>query len=153
MARCATCSRRQLIARTDSRASLGLDEAIARCHAFKDAGADVLFVDARQSRAEIERIAAELPSPLLINISESGKTPSLPSQELEAMGIRIALYPSSSLRVAVRAMGGFFAALKRDGSSAAWMDRMATLDETNTALDFEAIRAFERDLLAAEAER
>ena len=139
-----------LIARTDARASLGLDEAIERCLAFKAAGADVLFVDAPQSREEIQRIAAELPGPLLINISESGKTPSLSSEELEALGIKIALYPSSSLRVAVRTLAGFYASLKQAGNSVEWISRMATLDETNTVLGLDVIKDFERDLLAKE---
>jgi 2-methylisocitrate lyase-like PEP mutase family enzyme len=137
-----------LIARTDARAPLGLDEAIERCHAFKAAGADVLFVDAPHSRAEIERIARELPGPLLINISESGKTPMLPLQELERLGIKIALYPSSSLRVAVRTLGRFYADLKAEGDSSVWLDRMATLDETNEVLGLPAIMEFERGVLA-----
>ena len=137
-----------IIARTDARAPLGLDEAIARGLAFKQAGADVLFIDAPHSREEVERIARELPGPLLVNISESGKTPSLSASELDALGIKIALYPSSSLRVMVRMLGQFYAALKQAGGTQDWLDRMATLDETNAVLGLDAIKAFERGLLA-----
>ena len=142
-----------IIARTDARAPLGLDEAITRALAFKQAGADVLFIDAPESREEIVRLAAELPSPLLINISESGKTPSLPAAELEALGIKIALYPSSSLRVAVKMLGSFYAALRQAGSTQDWLDRMATLDETNAVLGLNEIKAFERQLIQASPER
>jgi 2-methylisocitrate lyase-like PEP mutase family enzyme len=139
-----------LIARTDARAPLGLDEAIARCLAFRDVGADVLFVDAPQSLTEVERIARELPGPLLLNISESGKTPSLSLKEIEDFGIKLVIYPSSSLRVAVKMIGAFYADLKANGESTRWLDRMATLDETNSVLGLDGIKAFEARLLAAE---
>jgi 2-methylisocitrate lyase-like PEP mutase family enzyme len=142
-----------LIARTDARAPLGLDDAIGRCLAFKDAGADVLFVDAPQSVAEVERIARELPGPLLLNISESGKTPPLSLKQIEAFGIKLVIYPSSSLRVAVKQIGAFYADLKANGESTRWLDRMATLDETNSVLGLDGIKAFEARLLEAEATR
>jgi 2-methylisocitrate lyase-like PEP mutase family enzyme len=142
-----------LIARTDARAPLGLDNAIARCLAFRQAGADVLFVDAPQSMAEVERIVRELPGPLLLNISESGKTPSLSLKEIEDLGIKLVIYPSSSLRVAVKMIGAFYADLKANGESTRWLDRMATLDETNSVLGLDGIKAFEARLLKAEEAR
>ncbi len=72
----------------------------------------------------------------------------LPLQELERLGIKIALYPSSSLRVAVRTLGRFYADLKAEGDSSVWLDRMATLDETNEVLGLPAIMEFERGVLA-----
>lgn len=136
-----------LITRTDARAPLGLDEALDRCRAFKDAGADVLFIDAPHSTAEVERIAKELPGPVMINISESGKTPSQPLKELEGLGVKIVIYPSSSLRVIVKMVAAFYADLKAHGDSSRWQDRMATLDETNTLLGLGQIKAIEAKLL------
>jgi len=93
-----------ILARTDARAVHGLDEALGRAKAFSDLGADILFVEAPESEAEMERIARELDRPLLANLVEDGDTPLLPHARLEALGYRIAAYPLTLLSVAARAM-------------------------------------------------
>lgn len=136
-----------IVARTDARGPHGLDEAIRRCRRFREAGADVLFVDGPESLDELKRITAELEGPLLVNMSESGKTPILPVTELQALGYKIAIFPSSTVRLCVGVIADFLAELKAKGDSRAWMDRMASLADTNSALGLSEIRAFESEIL------
>lgn len=94
-----------LIARTDARAVAGLDEALRRGAAYLKAGADVLFIEAPQSVAELERVASEFRGAwLLANMPEGGLTPYLSYRDLESMGYKIAIYPVSTLFSATRAM-------------------------------------------------
>lgn len=136
-----------IVARTDARGPLGLQEAIDRCHAFKEAGADVLFVDAPESAEEVERIARELPGPILVNLSESGKTPITSAAELGTLGVKIALFPSSAVRIIIKTLNDFFADLKRTGDSRPWIDQMASLDQTNVLLGLTEIKRFEAAVL------
>ena len=93
----------KIIARTDARATHGLDEALARGDAFLKAGADVLFIEAPRSAEEMRRVAETFKGvPLLINLVEDGKTPLLSVAELEALGYRIVLYPISALLAVTR---------------------------------------------------
>jgi 2-methylisocitrate lyase-like PEP mutase family enzyme len=95
-----------ILARTDAAAVHGLDEAIARAQAFRDAGADILFVEAPRSEAELVRVARALEGAVLMaNLVEGGDTPLLPPAALQALGYRIAAYPLTLLSVAVRAVG------------------------------------------------
>jgi 2-methylisocitrate lyase-like PEP mutase family enzyme len=138
-----------VVARTDARAPAGLEEALRRCLIFKEEGADILFVDGPQSINELERIGKELPGPLLVNMSETGKTPLLSARELEALGYAIALFPSSTVRLCLRTVRTFLAHLYAAGDSRAWLDRMASLEETNLALGLDELRTFETKLLAS----
>ncbi|NML30379.1 isocitrate lyase/PEP mutase family protein [Paraburkholderia antibiotica] len=136
-----------VIARTDARGPHGLDEALERCRMFHDAGADVLFVDGPHSVQELERIGRGLPGPLLANMSETGKTPLLSASELQQLGFAIALFPSSTVRLAVKTIQNFLTHLKQTGDSSEWVPRMASLAETNAALDIDVHRDFEADIL------
>ncbi|HEX3510566.1 MAG TPA: isocitrate lyase/PEP mutase family protein [Solirubrobacteraceae bacterium] len=86
-----------IVARTDARAPLGLDEAIARGRTYAEHGADVIFIEAPQSEAEIERIAKEIDAPLLLNIVPGGRTPELPAARLAELGYRIVIHPGALL--------------------------------------------------------
>jgi 2-methylisocitrate lyase-like PEP mutase family enzyme len=119
-----------ILARTDARAVHGLDEALERARAFADLGADILFVEAPRSEAEMARIAKELDKPLLANLVEDGDTPLLDHARLEALGYRIAAYPLTLLSVAARAMERALAALG-EGQRPAREER----------LSFEALRS------------
>lgn len=101
-----------ILARTDARHGHGLDEALERAAAFRDAGADILFVEAPKSRAEMERICREVGGVQMANIVEGGETPALPPAELEAIGYRIAAYPLTLLSAATCAMTEALAAMK-----------------------------------------
>jgi len=119
-----------IIARTDSRAIRGLDHAIERAQAFARLGADAVFIEAPESEAELETIAHSIREvPLMVNMFKGGKTPLLPASRLEEMGYRIAIFPSDTQRAAIHAMKEALAVLKRDGSTAAMDDRLATFQE------------------------
>lgn len=93
-----------VVARTDARAPLGLDAAIERANRYSAAGADVIFVEAPQSIEEIERIAAEVKAPLLLNLVIGGLTPLESSARLQELGYAIAIHPSAVLLHASRGM-------------------------------------------------
>lgn len=135
-----------IVARTDARGSHDINEALARCFAFKEAGADILFVDGPQSLEELELIGAELPGPLLANMSESGLTPIRSAKELQDMGFAIAMFPSTTIRIMIKTVNSFLGDLKQTGDSRAWIDRMASLAETNHALGMNSIREFESNI-------
>ena len=127
-----------------------MQEALDRCMLFKQAGADILFVDGPQSLEELELIGRELSGPLLANMSETGLTPLRSAQELQQMGFAIALFPSSTVRLTIKAVDDFLTDLKKTGDSRAWVGKMASLEQTNNALGLNQIRQFEQTLLAKE---
>jgi 2-methylisocitrate lyase-like PEP mutase family enzyme len=118
-----------IIARTDSLAVEGLDRAIERAQAYAEAGADVVFVEAPESLAQIEAIAHRLTYPKLINMFQGGKTPLVELARLRELGYRIVIIPSDLQRAAIRAMEDVLSAIRRDGNSASIADRLATFGE------------------------
>ena len=118
-----------LIARTDAIAVEGLDAAIERALAYAAAGADVVFVEAPISEAQMETIARRVTAPKLLNMFEGGKTPLVPLDRLQALGYRIVIIPSDLQRAAIRAMQDVLAAIRRDGNSRALAERMASFTE------------------------
>lgn len=101
-----------IMARTDARATHGLDEAICRAKSFAEAGADITFVEAPRTVVEMARVAREVPGPTMANMLEHGQTPLLPPADLEAMGFKIAAYPLTLLFAAVKAMQEALAAIR-----------------------------------------
>ncbi len=93
-----------ILARTDARATDGLDEALWRARAFVDRGADLVFVEAPRSEREMQRICESIPVPQLANLIEGGETPLLPPKRLEEIGYKIAAYPLTLLSASLRAM-------------------------------------------------
>lgn len=93
-----------ILARTDTRATDGLDEAIIRCQEFVKLGADITFLEAPLSETEMRRYCAEVPGYKMANLVEFGKTPLLPSSQLAAIGYKIAVYPLTLLSVSIKAM-------------------------------------------------
>jgi carboxyvinyl-carboxyphosphonate phosphorylmutase len=106
-----------LIARTDAVAVSGVDDAIARGHAYAAAGADVLFVEAPTSEDDVARIATELRgvAPLVFNWAEGGKTPGLPLARIAELGFSLVIYPIGTLLAATAGMRTLLAGLKADG--------------------------------------
>jgi len=100
-----------VIARTDARGPMGLDEALARADRYAAEGADMIFVEAPRSMAEIERIAAEVTSPLVFNVVPAGRTPAVPDTDLERLGFRMAIYPGALLQPASLAMAAALIAM------------------------------------------
>ena len=104
-----------VITRTDARAVNGFEDALERCLAFEEAGADVIFFEAPESEEEMERVAKAIKAPKLINIVEDGKTPCLPVGELERLGFKIAIYPAMLFTTAAWAMQRELARFKTEG--------------------------------------
>jgi 2-methylisocitrate lyase-like PEP mutase family enzyme len=129
-----------VMARTDARFGHGLDEALWRARAFADAGADLIFVEAPQSEAELERVAREVPAPCMVNLVEEGDTPLLPHARFESMGYRIAAYPLTLLSSAARAMQDALAAL-REGRTP---ERRLSFPELRVLVGFDAYDALAR---------
>jgi 2-methylisocitrate lyase-like PEP mutase family enzyme len=102
-----------IMARTDARAVLGLDEAIARCRAFIDLGADITFLEAPQSEEEMHADCQAVPGPKMANLVEHGRTPLLPLPRLQQMGYKIAVYPLTLLNVSIGAMQRALACLRQ----------------------------------------
>ena len=100
-----------IVARTDSVATDGLDEALARMRAAREAGADGFFVEAPEDRGQMLRVCAEAPRPLVANMIEGGKTPLLPRRDLQEMGYALILYPLTAAYAAARAVSDSLAAL------------------------------------------
>ena len=114
-----------IIARTDARATHGLDEALRRGRAFLAAGADILFIEAPQSVAEMQTIAAAFPGvPLVANMVEDGKTPELQPAALAALGFRLILRPVAALLRQAHALQLAYAELAADGALAAGQPRL-----------------------------
>ncbi|MDX1382361.1 MAG: isocitrate lyase/PEP mutase family protein [Thermoanaerobaculia bacterium] len=121
-----------ILARTDALATDGLDEAIDRCLAFADAGADLLFPEAPTSEAEMERLCRALPLPVMANVVEGGLSPVLPPGRLEALGFSFAAYPLTCLSAAMRAMRAALSDLGGDGHG----DLLLAFEEVKRILGF-----------------
>ncbi|MEH2396632.1 isocitrate lyase/PEP mutase family protein [Nostoc sp.] len=118
-----------IIARTDVRASLGLEEAIARGRAYIAAGADILFVEAPQSIEELKAIAAAFPDvPLVANIVEGGKTPEVSVAKLQQLGFKIVFFPLTALLAVTKVMTACFLHLKEQGTTTELPDLVSFQD-------------------------
>jgi 2-methylisocitrate lyase-like PEP mutase family enzyme len=118
-----------VVARTDARQPLGVEEAIERCHAYKEAGADALFVEAPQSVEELERIARELPAPLVANMIERGVTPQLSRTELKELGYQLIVCPLAALYASSKAIIEVLTELRDRETTAAKLDDMVGFEE------------------------
>lgn len=134
----------QIIARTDARAILGLDEALERAHKFIEAGADATFVEAPTSEEELFRIARELPVPQIANMVFGGKTPLIGQAELEDLGFGGVLYANAALQVSVRATADMLGVLRDTGSLESIADRLASFDERQRVVGKDKYDALDR---------
>jgi 2-methylisocitrate lyase-like PEP mutase family enzyme len=124
-----------VIARTDAIAVEGFAAAIDRACAYREAGADMLFVEAPTSEDEIAKIAKSVSGWKLINMFEGGKTPLLPVEKLEALGYHAVIIPSDTQRAAIKSMQRVLAAIARDGSAASMRGDMVSFKERETLID------------------
>jgi methylisocitrate lyase len=128
-----------IVARTDARAVLGMDEALERGRMFAEAGADVIFVEAPQSVEEMRAITATIDKPVLANMVEGGKTPLHSAAELKAIGYKIVIFPNSSIRMMARAITKLMTELKQTGTTAGCLGEMMNFLELNQLLGLEEI--------------
>lgn len=113
-----------IVARTDARQVNGLEDAIARCKRYKDAGADALFIEAPRSVDELKALAKALPPPLVANMLEGGVTPLLTKDELGTLGLQLIVCPLTALYASAKAMQDMFALIKSKGTTRDALDRL-----------------------------
>jgi 2-methylisocitrate lyase-like PEP mutase family enzyme len=136
-----------VIARTDARAPLGLEEALERARLYGEAGADILFVEAPQTVEELARVGHDLARwPLLANMVEFGKTPLLPAARLGELGFSVVITPGSITRVSTQAAEDVLAELAATGTTAGYLDRMKSFGAVNEMLGLPDANAWEADL-------
>ncbi len=127
-----------IMARTDAHAVEGFDAALERAHQYVAAGADMIFAEALTSLDEYRRFTSSLSVPVLANITEFGKTPLFTVTELASAGVGMVLYPLSAFRAMSRAAEECYAAIRRDGTQRAVVDRMQSRAELYEVLDYHA---------------
>ncbi len=133
-----------IVARTDARTTLGLDEALRRADAYCNAGADILFVESPETPEEMAKIAQTFDKPTLINVVEGGRTPLFTKQELEQMGFKMAIYPGSAFLAMGQALENVYGALKQDGSTLKVKDQLYNFEAFSKLMGFESVWAFDR---------
>lgn len=140
-----------IVARTDARAVEGLDAAVRRARRYVEAGADAVFPEALESKEEFRAFARALAQegitvPLLANLTEFGKSPSLTVAELEDLGYRLVIFPVTTLRVAAKAVERLLGELKALGTSRESLGAMQTRAQLYDLLRYEAYERLDREL-------
>ena len=138
-----TDSKFAIMARTDALESEGLEGALARCEIYKDAGADMIFLEAVTELEQYKKASQQIQLPLLANITEFGKTPLFTLDELAAAGVSLALYPLSAFRAMNKAAEEVFEELRTKKTQKGLLDKMQTREELYERLDY---YAYERKL-------
>jgi 2-methylisocitrate lyase-like PEP mutase family enzyme len=133
-----------IIARTERKPARDLDESIARARAYREAGADMTFVNGVTRVEDVERIAREVPGPHLYNVSSSGQTPHLHTDRLRELGFRIVIYPAHALFFALHGIQAMLGDLRKSGTIEPWLDRMISFGEWQRLTRVPETEALER---------
>jgi len=134
----------QIVARTDARSALGLDEALRRGELYGKAGADVIFIESPESEKELEIIGRSFDLPLFVNLVEGGKTPQLPPDALQRLGFSLAIYPVAALLAAAQAMESVYAEIKARRGTATPAAQLYPFARMCTLMGFESVWEFDR---------
>jgi methylisocitrate lyase len=126
-----------IVARTDARAAVSLEEAIRRGRAFREVGADAVFIEAPESVAELRAVAEAVPGPLVANMIENGVTPIQSPETLRALGYRLIVWPLAGLFASARALADAYGALRHSGTTAAIRGRQMDFAEFNDVIGVE----------------
>jgi methylisocitrate lyase len=137
-----------LVARTDARAVEGFDASVERGKRYLDAGADAIFIEALQTEEEFARYADLVQAPLLANMTEFGKTPTLSVPQFAEMGYRMVIFPMTAFRVMMKAVEGVFTEIRDNGSPEAWLDRMQTRAELYDLIRYDDYNSMDNELAA-----
>ena len=150
--RAAVMARRDMlvVARTDALESEGLDGAIARSLRYLDAGADAIFPEALTSESMFHEFASRVDAPLLANLTEFGQTPAFTAAEIEQLGYKMVIWPTSSLRLAARAQADAYTTIRDTGTTSSLLDRMYTREDMEAALDYPAYEELDAKLARGE---
>jgi 2-methylisocitrate lyase-like PEP mutase family enzyme len=123
-----------IIARSDALQVNGLEDTLARCNAYSEAGADLVFVDAPRTVEEYAAIAESCAAPCVANMSETGRSPSISTEELEKLGYKLVIFPSTQTWLFAKAYEELCQAVLRDRTTAALADRFTSFDDVNALL-------------------
>lgn len=134
----------QIIARTDARTTLGLDEALRRADAYAEAGADILFVESPESVEEMQRICAAFDKPLLANMVEGGRTPVLSREDLEKLGYKLAIFPATGFLAIGKALQDVYGTLLETGSTTTLGNVLYSFEDFNKMIGFERVWDFDK---------
>ncbi len=134
-----------IMARTDARTTQGIEAAIERGLAFKEAGADIVFVESPETEEEMQFINDRIDCLTLANMVEGGRTPLLPNSRLEELGYNLVIYPTASTYVTTKAMVDLWEGLKKDGTTAGMKDRMLPFAQFNELIGLGEIREIEHN--------
>lgn len=126
-----------IVARTDARQALGLNDAIQRGIAFKEAGADAVFIEAPESKEEMREISRNVPGPLVANMIERGVTPLMSPDELKELGFEMIVWPLGALYASARALKEVYTTLRKSGTTAGMIDHLMTFDEFHDIVGLE----------------
>ena len=135
-----------IIARVDSRGVYGLDDAIERGKMYLEAGADIIFPEALESKEEFARFAREVKAPLLANMTEFGKTPLITAQEFKEMGYKYVIFPVTLFRVAAKAMKEALEVLLKEGTQKSLIDKMMTRKEQYEVINYYFYENLDKEL-------
>lgn len=133
-----------IVARTDARTVVGLDEAIRRGRLYLDAGADVIFVESPESYEEVKKIASEIKGPVLFNNVEGGRSPFLSRQEMEEAGVKMTIYPNAQTRVVAKKCMELLNTLQQTGTTAGMENEMLSHRELWSMFNSEKWVAIEK---------
>lgn len=139
-----------IIARTDSRTSLGIDEAIRRGKAFAKAGADIVFVESPESEEEMQRVCEAIDAPLLANMVNGGRTPLLPAERLQSLGYAIGIHPAVGFLAMGAALKHAYADLAENGETTSAVE-LHDFSRFNELLGFPEVWEFEKRYARQEA--
>lgn len=132
-----------IMARTDAIAVYGIDDAIERANLYREAGADLIFVEAPRSVEEMRRINTNVDAPTLAIQLEGGKTPLLTTKDLQEIGFNVVVYPNATVYATAWALKGLWETLKKEGTTRSFTDRMIGFDDFNTLVGLDKIRELE----------
>ncbi len=141
-----------IVARTDARSVEGFDAAVSRAREYLAAGADMIFPEALESADEFARFAQEVNAPLLANMTEFGKSPLLPFDELARMGYKAAIYPLTAMRAAMRAAEEALVTVRDEGTQQRLLDRMQTRADLYELLGYKDWEERDRTYFAADSQ-
>ena len=132
-----------IMARTDAIAVYGIDDAIERANLYREAGADLIFVEAPRSVEEMRRINTNVDAPTLAIQLEGGKTPLLTTKDLQEIGFNVVVYPNATVYATAWALKELWETLKKEGTTRSFTDRMIGFDDFNTLVGLDKIRELE----------
>ena len=138
-----------IIARTDAAASEGIEGAVARAKLYLEAGADAIFPEALVTEEMFREFAKRVDAPLLANMTEFGRTPFFTAKQFEDFGMKMVIWPVTSLRVSAKAVGELYAELKAKGSAEALVPRMQTRAELYNTIGYHDYEALDSSIVAS----